>query len=213
MTSRNKSTLFIFLSLLCGIGVAGLYPPFSHWSNPTRLWFFEFPPLSWSVLIKMAGILFVGMFFGTIARKLSTQIPSKFQIGFATFSIFFNAVILVLPLLNLIAVFTPRTITAVVDYKIGTENRGYICVTEIKTGNSWSQEVDFGNNLVVYLQNQKVDQNKDIVSIDTIQPGQVVEIGYIDNDTSRFIIKARSITILEGQHRSYKNDNCGSMLP
>ncbi|HKY54959.1 MAG TPA: hypothetical protein VJM08_11665 [Anaerolineales bacterium] len=148
-----------------------------------------------------------------MARKYATQAESKLQKRFATAVNFFNAVILILPVLNLISMFTPRTITGVVDYKIKAERRGYICVTEIKTENSWSQEVDFDDNTMIYEQDQTADQRKEIVSVDTIQPGQVVEIGYVDNDTSIFGVKALSITILKGQYRPYENDNCGNLLP
>jgi len=213
MKKSDKAILPILISLLCGIGVAWFYEPFSPNLFPTRLWFFEFPPFSSLMLIRMTCVLLAGIFLGRMAKKYASQAESKSQRKFASIVIFLNAIILILPVLNLISVFTPRTIMGVVDYKIQIEERGYICVTESEIKNSWSREIDFDESTVVYEQGQKLDQHKEITSANSIEQGQVVEIRYIDNDTSIYGIKSLNITILVGQHRPYKNENCGNLLP
>ncbi len=205
-----KAIPFVFISLLCSISIAWLYLPFPPWFTTTHLLFFEFPPFSLSILSRMVCVLLVGIFLGTMARRYAAQAESKLQRRFAAASIFLNAIILILPVLNLISMFTPRMVTRAVDFKIGR----YVCVTAIEAEYPGSQEVDYDENTVVYEQGQKGDQDRKLASVDAIQPGQVVEIRYIDNDNSPYgEIKARSITILRWQHRPYKNENCGNALP
>ena len=215
MKSSRKAISFAFISLLCGTSVVWLYRPFPPWSWgwwTTRLWFFEFLLFSLSMLISMICVLFAGVFLGRMARSNASQAESKLHGRLASIVTFLNVIILVLPVLNLISIFTPRTITGVVDLKI--KGSGYICVREFETKSPWGQEVNFDDSTAIYVQSQKGNQHKEIVNIDAIQPGQVVEIRYIDNDTSFFWgIKALSVTILEGQHRPFQNENCGSALP
>ena len=213
MKNIRQAVPFICISLLCGISIAIFYEPFSLNLFPTRLWFFKFPLFSALQLICMVCILFAGIFLGRTARKYAIQAESKLQSSFASAATFLNAIILILPVLNLISVFTPRTIMGVVDYKIQFEGSGYVCVTEIDRKDQYSREVDFDGNTVVYKQDQKVDQHNEITSVDAIQPSQVVEVRYIDNDTSIFGIRSLSITILKGQSRPHKDVNCGSLLP
>ena len=211
MKNSRKAIPGTATSLLCGIIVAWLYFPFPPWLNTTQLFFFEFPPFSVSMLSGMATILVVGVILGAIARKYAAETESKLQKRIATAGMLLNAIILVLPVLNFISISIPRTITRVVDFKIGPG--GYICVKEFEAITPWGQEVNFDKNTRVYEKIQNLDQRGEIASTDEIQPGQVVEIQYFDKATSIWGIKARSITILRGQYRPYNNANCGNSLP
>jgi hypothetical protein len=212
MRNSNKAIIFIFVSFLCATSVIWVY---LFWGYPvpyrTYLWFFEFPVFSPAFLIIATCILFAGIFFGTIGRKNAIHALSKLQVGFAFISILINMIFLFLPILNLISMLTPRTITGVVDFK--TETGGYICVTEINTDYSWSQRVNFNDEVEIYEQDSE-NQNKRKATIDAIQLSQVVEINYRDNnnilrwDNWEKGIDPLSITMLEGQYRPYENGNC-----
>jgi hypothetical protein len=211
-SSKNKVNLLTLISLVCGIGIAIFAWVF--YPNPymsTKLWFFEFPIPPLSMLLTMIGILLAGIILGGVAINYSRQLQSKFQMKLAVIGLFFNSILLVLPVLNLISSFVPRTLTGVVDYK--TEMGGYICVIEIGTDNTWSEEINFKDNTLIYEQPQNPFQPKRLTSVDALELGQVVEIKYIDLDTSAIWgIYPSSITILEGQYRDYKNENCGNFL-
>jgi hypothetical protein len=206
MKDNNKAVTFIFLSFLCATSIIYIYR-IPSW-HTTHLGPFEFPSFPLSTLIPMICILFAGIYLGITGRKQSDQALSKFKMTFAIIAAITNAVFLILPTLNLISMFAPRTITGVVDFKADDLA---MCITEINKDSR--QEINFDDGTDIYEQYGDTDQDRRKSSISEIQLGQVVEIRYIDNDISYWGISPLSITILKGQYKPYnKYESCGDYL-
>jgi hypothetical protein len=141
-----------------------------------------------------------------LAFKYGRKTESVTRVKFSTAITLINSILLLIPLLYLIPLFIPRTISGIITYKHnGHDSRSsYICVKNSAFPPE-SEQIDLiyiAGNTYIYEQYGESSNQKQALYFNSIQPGQVVRVEYYRFHQFGFIT-ARSVTILKSQFMEY----------